>query len=95
MQIPKPPPGYQLSQADNVPEQQVIEPRELFKAYADAPDGITKNKYIVYPTHDIDHSTNLLIRMVKAGWKIRAAFHVMENNQSFRIDRPAKNASVI
>jgi hypothetical protein len=49
------------------------QPLERFKAYADAPDGITKNKYLVYPTHDVDHSINLLLRMVKAGWKVRAA----------------------
>lgn len=67
---------------------------ERFKAYADAPDG-TKNKYIVYPTHDLDHSINLLIRMVKAGWKIRAAYHVFDDSRSIKIDHHAKQVGLI
>jgi hypothetical protein len=70
-------------------------PLERFKAYADAPDGTTKNKYIVYPTHDIDHSINLLLRMVKAGWKVRAAYHVFADSRSVKIDHHAKTAGLI
>lgn len=68
---------------------------ERFKAYADAPDGITKNKYIVYQTHDIDHSINLLIRMVDKGWKIRAAFHQFADGRSIKISDHARRAGLI
>jgi len=71
------------------------QPLERFKAYADAPDGITRNKYIVYPTHDVDHSINLLLRMVKAGWKIRAAYHVFSDSRSIKIDQHAKTTGLI
>jgi hypothetical protein len=70
-------------------------PLERFKAYADAPDGTTKNKYIVYSTHDVDHSINLLLRMVKAGWKVRAAYHVFSDSRSIKIDHHAKQAGLI
>jgi hypothetical protein len=76
----------------NLPKSQ---PLERFKAYADAPDRTTKNKYIVYPTHDIDHSINLLLRMVKAGWKVRAAYHVFADSRSVKIDHHAKTAGLI
>lgn len=68
---------------------------ERFKAYADAPDGKTKNKYIVYATHDVDHSINLLMRMVESGWKIRAAYHVFTDSRSIKIDHHAKKAGLI
>ena len=71
------------------------QPLERFKAYADAPDGTTKNKYIVYSTHDIDHSINLLLRMVKAGWKVRAAYHVFSDSRSIKIDHHARTAGLI
>jgi hypothetical protein len=38
------------------PQEQQNQPQERFKAYADSPDGLIKNKYLVYQTHDIDHS---------------------------------------
>jgi hypothetical protein len=68
---------------------------ERFKAYADAPDGIIKNKYLVYPTHDVDHSINLLLRMIRAGWKVRAAYHVFADSRSIKIDHHAKQAGLI
>jgi len=33
------------------------------KFYGDAPDGFTKNKYMVYNVIDIDHALKLLSRM--------------------------------
>lgn len=95
MQIPKPPPGYRPPQPDTGPEQQATEPRELFKAYADAPDGITKNKPLIYRTQNLDHSINVLIRLIKAGWKIRAAYHQYEDKRSDRIDVKAKQAGLV
>ena len=70
-------------------------PLERFKAYADGPDKVTKNKYIVYPTHDVDHSINLLERMVRKGWKIRSAFHEFEDKRSVRIDKAARKEGLI
>ena len=83
-----------IGQSTDQPVQQNSQPLERFKAYADAPDG-TKNKYLVYPTHDIDHSINLLLRMVKAGWKIRAAFHELPDKRTIRIEKHAKQAGLI
>lgn len=94
MTMPNRPPGYEPQQR-TLTEEDKNQPIERFKAYADAPDGITKNKYIVYPTHDIDHSINLLLRMVKAGWKIRAAYHVFADKRSIKIDQHAKTAGLI
>jgi hypothetical protein len=76
------------------------QPPERFKAYADPPDGTEKNKYIVYPTHDVDHSINLLLRMVKKGWKIRAAWHQFapvdgQQGRAIRIDQHAKTAGLV
>ena len=45
------------------------------KFYGDAPDGLTKNKYMVYNVTDIDHALKLLNRMSKNGWIIRAAYY--------------------
>lgn len=45
------------------------------KFYADAPDGITKNKYLVYQVHDIKHALDLLNRMLVDGWTIKAAYY--------------------
>jgi hypothetical protein len=77
------------------PTEQKTQPLERFKAYADAPDGIIKNKYLCYNTHDIDHSINLLLRLVQAGWKIRAAYHEFADKRTIRIEKHAKNASLI
>jgi len=74
---------------------QHTQPLERVKIYADAPDQVTKNKYLVYQTHDIDHSINLLLRLVKAGWKIRAAYHVFADSRSIKIDHHAKNVGLI
>ena len=68
---------------------------ERFKAYADAPDGITKNKYLVYQSHDIDHSINILTRLVESGWKVRAAYHAFADGRSVRIEKHARNAGLI
>jgi hypothetical protein len=68
---------------------------ERFKAYCDAPDGITKNKYLVYQSHDIDHSINILLRLVGAGWKVRSAYHVFADGRSIRIEKYARNMGLI
>ena len=68
---------------------------ERFKAYGDAPDGQVKNKYLVYQTHDIDHSINVLLRFVAGGWKIRAAYHEFSDGRTIRIEQHAKNAGLI
>lgn len=68
---------------------------ERFKAYADNPDGSIKNKYFVYQTHDIDHSINLLLRMVSKGWKIRAAYHQFADGKSIKISDHAKSTGLI
>jgi hypothetical protein len=72
---------------------------ERVKIYADAPDKITKNKYLVYQTRDIDHSINLLLRLVKDGWKIRAAYHEFPSDgiqaRTVRIDQHAKTVGLI
>lgn len=68
---------------------------ERFKAYADAPDGTTKNKYLVYQSHDIDHSINILIRLVNMGWRVRAAYHVFADGRAIRIEKQAQNAGLI
>ncbi len=94
MTMPNRPPGY-IPQQQTPPEESKSQPLERFKAYADAPDGTTKNKYIVYLTHDVDHSINLLLRMVKAGWKIRAAYHVFADSRSIKIDHHAKALGLI
>lgn len=78
-----------------LPEQPATQPLERFKAYADGPDGITKNKYLVYKTHDIDHSINLLLRLVQAGWKIRAAYHEQQDKRTIRLEKHAKQAGLI
>lgn len=44
------------------------------KFYADAPDGIHKNKYMVYDVHDVQHSIDLVGRFIRDGWTVRAAF---------------------
>lgn len=44
------------------------------KFYADAPDGVTKNKYMVYAVQDVKHSIDLVNRFIEKGWKVRAAF---------------------
>lgn len=93
MTIPSPPPGYKL--AAEIPEQAGSQPLERFKCYADGPDGKSKNKYLVYKTHDIDHSINLLMRLVKEGWKVRAAFHEFPDERTIRIEQHARNAGVI
>jgi hypothetical protein len=77
------------------PEPQQNKPLERFKGYADAPDGITKNKYLCFDTHDIDHSINLMIRFVKDGWKFRAAFHEFPDKRTIRIEKHAKQAGLI
>lgn len=68
---------------------------DRFKAYADAPDGVTKNKYLVYPTHDLEHSVDLLLRLVKSGWKIRAAYHEFADQRTIRIEKHARQAGLI
>lgn len=68
---------------------------ERFKAYADAPDGITKNKYLVYQSYDIDHSINILLRLVESGWKIRAAYHAFADGRSVKISDHARKAGLI
>jgi hypothetical protein len=73
---------------------QEVKPLERFKGYADTPDGI-KNKYLCFDTHDIDHSINLMIRLVKDGWKIRAAFHEFPDKRTVRIEKHAKQAGLI
>lgn len=60
------------------------EPLERVKCYADAPDGI-KNKYLVYKSWDLDHSVDILNRLVAQGWKVRAAFHQFANGKASRI----------
>jgi hypothetical protein len=34
-----------------------------------------------------------IVRMVKAGWKVRAAYHVFSDSRSIKIDHHAKTAS--
>jgi hypothetical protein len=52
-----------------------MEANQRVKFYADAPDGITKNKYMVYKVHDIQHALDLINRMITDGWIIRAAYY--------------------
>lgn len=52
-----------------------MEANERVKFYADAPDGTTKNKYMVYKVHDIKHALDLVNRMIADGWIIRAAYY--------------------
>lgn len=68
---------------------------ERFKAYADAPDGTTKNKYLVYQSHDLDHSINILLRLIESGWKVRSAYHAFADGRSIRIEKHAQNAGLI
>lgn len=69
------------------------QPLERVKCYADAPDG-TLNKFLVYKTYDIDHSIDVLNRLVNQGWKVRAAWHQLENGNSLRIDSQMINGDV-
>lgn len=59
-------------------------PLERVKCYADAPDG-TQNKYLVYQSHDLDHSIDVLNRLVNQGWKIRAAYHQFVSGKSVKV----------
>lgn len=52
-----------------------MEAKDRVKFYADAPDGITKNKYMVYKVHDIKHALDLVNRMVIDGWIIKATYY--------------------
>lgn len=52
-----------------------MEANERVKFYADAPDGITKNKYMVYKVHDVKHALDLVNRMVVDGWVIRTVYY--------------------
>ena len=59
-------------------------PSDRVKCYADAPDG-TQNKYLVYQSHDLDHSIDILNRLVSQGWKIRAAYHQFVSGKSVKV----------
>lgn len=59
-------------------------PLERVKCYADAPDG-TQNKYLVYQSYDLDHSIDILNRLVSQGWKLRAAYHQFVNGKSVKV----------
>ena len=88
-----------LSANTPAPAAEQTEPKALlperFKAYCDAPDGITKNKYFTYQTHDIDHSINLMMRLVESGWKVRAAYHQFADGRSVKVSDQARKAGLI
>lgn len=63
---------------------------ELIKFYADAPDG-TKNKLLSYKVKDISHSLDLLRRFIQQGWRIRRAYHHLENGNQIRITKELIN----
>lgn len=55
------------------------------KFYGDAPDGLTKNKYMVYNVTDIDNALKLLNRMLGNGWSIRSAYYQNATGLSVRL----------
>ena len=62
-----------------------MEATQRVKFYADAPDGITKNKYMVYKVHDVQHAIDLVKKFIENGWKIRAAFFESSEKANIKI----------
>lgn len=94
MTMPNRPPGYKPAQAQQI-EPEKKEPLERFKGYGDSPDKKETNLRLTYKTHDIDHSINLMMRLIGKGWKIRSAYHEFEDKRSIRIDQNAKKVGLI
>jgi hypothetical protein len=61
------------------------QPLEMVKFYADCKERGVVNKQFNYRTHDVSHSTDILNKFVANGYKIRMAWHHLEDGRQIKL----------